>query len=82
VFLFIFRFLVLSSYRVVGLRFISKMFKEIFLVRKFVISAMVILLGVIILNYLRFVYYGVGIRINYGFVFLYTVFLLIVVWFI
>jgi hypothetical protein len=82
VFLFIFSSLVFSSYRIVRIDFVGKMFKEIFLVGKFVIRLIILLVGVMILNYFSFIYYSVGVSINYGFVFLYTIFLLLVIWFI
>jgi len=82
VFLFIFTSIVFRSYRLVRITFISNMFKEIYLVGKFVVSLMVLLIGIMILNYISFIYFRVGIRMNYGYVFLYTVFLLLVIWFI
>jgi len=33
------------------------------------------------INYFRFIYYGLGVSMNYGYVFLYTIFILMVVWF-
>jgi len=79
VFLFIFTSIVFRSYRLVRITFISNMFKEIYLVGKFVVSLMVLLIGIMILNYISFIYFRVGIRMNYGYVFLYTVFLLLVI---
>jgi len=56
------------------------MFKEIYLVSKFVVRLIILLVRVMFINYFRFIYYGLGISINYGYVFLYTIFILLVVW--
>jgi F-type H+-transporting ATPase subunit a len=64
----------------IRLYFVIQIFIEIKRIRYFLVK---LILGIIIflfLNYNRYIYYGVGLRIHYGYVFIYAFLLVRIVW--
>jgi hypothetical protein len=71
----------LSSNKI-SILFVLKIFTDIKSIRYFLIK---VILGVIVflfLNYNRYIYYRVGLTINYGYVFVYAFSLVLLLWFI
>lgn len=61
-----------------NIRFVYNIFIEIKRIRYFLIKLMAGIVLFLFLNYRRYVYYRVGLRMNYGYVFIYA-FLLVMV---
>jgi len=69
--------------RKVRILFVIKIFMDIKMISFFLIKLMLAVLIFLFLNYNRYIYYRVGLTINYGYVFIYSfsiVFLLWLVW--
>lgn len=60
------------------IRFIYRIFIEIKRIRVFLIKLIAGIVVFLLLNYNRYIYYRVGLRINYGYVFIYA-FLLVMI---
>lgn len=60
--------------------FIYKIFIEIKRISVFLIKVIVGMIVFLILNYNRYIYYRVGLRINYGYVFIYAFLLVLMLW--
>lgn len=52
--------------------FVIKIFIDIKRIRYFLIKIMLAVVGFLFLNYNSYIYYSVGLTINYGYVFLYA----------
>lgn len=69
-------FLLFMNFRLssnkVNMFFIIKIFIEIKRIRYFLIKIILAMLIFLFLNYNRYIYYRVGLTINYGYVFLYA----------
>ena len=65
----------------INLYFIIKIFIEIKRVRIFLIKLILGVVVFLILNYNSYIYYRVGLTIIYGYVFIYAIFLVFVLWF-
>ena len=61
--------------------FIFNIFIEIKLISFFLIKLIVIIVLFLFFNYNRYIYYRVGLRINYGYVFVYALRLIFFLWF-
>lgn len=57
-----------------------KIFIEIKIVRYFLIKLILAVIVFLFLNYNRYIYYSVGLRINYGYVAIYALFLVVLLW--
>ena len=62
------------------IRFVYNIFIEIKSIRYFLIKLIAGIVLFLFLNYSRYIYYRVGLRINYGFVFIYAFLLVLVLW--
>lgn len=60
--------------------FVLKIFIEIKTIRYFLIKLILAILIFLFLNYNRYVYYRVGLTINYGYVAIYAFFLVLFLW--
>lgn len=60
--------------------FIYKIFMDIKRIRVFLIKLIVGMLIFLFFNYNRYIYYGVGVTINHGYVFLYAFLLVLLLW--
>lgn len=60
--------------------FVVKIFMEIKRIRVFLIKLMLAVVIFLFLNYNRYIYYRVGLTINYGYVFIYAISLVFVLW--
>jgi F0F1-type ATP synthase membrane subunit a len=59
---------------------VYKIFIDIKRIRVFLIKIMVGIIIFLFINYNRYIYYRVGLRINYGYIFIYALFLVILLW--
>ncbi len=64
----------------INIYFIYKIFIEIKSISFFLLKLILGILLFLVFNYNRYIYYRVGIRINYGYVFIYAIFLVLVLW--
>ena len=86
----LFRFIILMilfiNFRIssnkLRMRFVFKIFMEIKSIRVFLVKIMRGIVLFLFLNYNSYIYYRVGLRINYGYVFIYALCLVIILWFI
>ena len=60
--------------------FIFNIFIEIKLIRVFLVKSIIIMVLFLFFNYNRYIYYSVGLRINYGYVFIYALCLVFFLW--
>jgi len=60
--------------------FVMKIFIEIKRIRYFLIKLILGMVIFLFLNYNRYIYYSVGLRINYGYVFIYAFSLVVLLW--
>jgi len=60
--------------------FVMKIFIEIKRIRYFLIKLMLAFIVFLYLNYNRYIYYRVGLTINYGYVFIYAFFIVFFLW--
>lgn len=61
-------------------RFVYNIFIEIKRIRVFLIKVIAGMVIFLFVNYNRYIYYRVGLRMNYGYVFIYAVLLVFVLW--
>ena len=64
----------------VRILFVIKIFIEIKRIRYFLIKLMVVVVVFLFLNYNRYIYYRVGLRIHYGYVFIYAFSIVVLLW--
>ena len=84
----LFRFIILMilfiNFRIssnkLRMRFVFKIFMEIKSIRVFLVKIMRGIVLFLFLNYNSYIYYRVGLRINYGYVFIYALCLVIILW--
>lgn len=62
--------------------FIYRIFIEIKSVRVFIIKLIVAIILFLLFNYNRYIYYGVGLTINYGYVAIYAFVIILMLWFV
>lgn len=60
--------------------FVRNIFIEIKIIRVFLVKLIMGLLLLLLFNYNRYIYYRVGVRINYGYVFIYALRLILFSW--
>jgi len=60
--------------------FVLKIFMEIKSIRYFLIKVILAVVFFLFLNYNRYIYYSVGLRINYGYVFIYAFCIVLLLW--
>lgn len=65
----------------INIYFVIKIFIEIKRIRVFLIKLILAVVVFLFLNYNRYIYYRVGLTIIYGYVFIYAIFLVFVLWF-
>ena len=68
------------SARKVRILFVLKIFIEIKRIRYFLIKVILAVVVFLVLNYNSYIYYSVGLTINYGYVFIYAVLLIFFFW--
>lgn len=61
----------------VNILVIYKIFIDIKRIRVFLVKIIVGIMIFLFINYNRYIYYRVGLRINYGYVFIYALFLVV-----
>lgn len=64
----------------VNILVIYKIFMDIKRIRVFLVKIIVGVIIFLFINYNRYIYYRVGLRINYGYVFIYALFLVVLLW--
>ncbi len=77
--LLLFMNFILSSNKI-NMYFIIKIFIEIKSISYFLIKLMLAILLFLLLNYNSYIYYSVGLRINYGYVFIYALCIVFLLW--
>jgi len=60
--------------------FVLKIFMEIKRIRYFLVKIMLAVVVFLFLNYNRYIYYSVGLTINYGYVFIYAFSIVLLLW--
>jgi len=69
-------FLVVINFGIIAnkvrMSFVYKIFMEIKRISVFLIKLMLCIVVFLIFNYNRYIYYGIGLTINYGYVFIYA----------
>jgi len=64
----------------ISIKGVLGVFIEIKIVRYFLVKVILAFLVLLFLNYRRYIYYRVGLRIKYGVVFVYAFLLVLIVW--